>query len=233
MALPKIQQPLFELTVPSTKKKVKYRPFTVKEEKILLIAQESKDISQIILSIKQIIGNCIADIDVEKLAMFDMEYILINLRARSVSDLIEFKIKDSETEEEIELAINIDDIKIKEFPDHNKLIKLSDSIAIGMRYPHIDQLIAMSADNANENQVLFDMLFGCIDTVVQGEEVYRMSDFSKSEVDEFIDGFTTDHINKLKKFFETMPVMRFEQEYTRKDGTKKKFVAQGTETFFI
>lgn len=233
MALPKIQQPLFEITVPSTKKKVKYRPFTVKEEKILLIAQESKDISQIILSIKQIIGNCIADIDVEKLAMFDMEYILLNLRARSVSDLIEFKIKDSETEEEIELAIDIDEIEIKEFDGHTKTLVLSDDITLGMKYPHIDQLSALSGEDVNVEQAKFDMMLGCIDTVVQGEEVYKLSDFTDEEVEEFVDSFNSEHIKKLKHFFETMPVMKFEKEYTRKDGTTRKFVAQGTETFFI
>lgn len=235
MALPKIQQPLFELTVPSTKKKVKYRPFTVKEEKVLLIAQESKEIDQIILSIKQIINNCVQDIDVEKLAMFDMEYILLNLRARSVNNLIEFKIKDSETEEEVELAINVDEVEVFENKEHNKNIKLGDDIIIGMKYPQIDQLKILkdAKTELEQNEALFKMMIGCIDTVVQGEEVYRLSDFTEKEVDEFIDGFTTEHINQIKKFFDTMPVLRFEKKYTRKDGVVKTFVAQGTETFFI
>ena len=232
MTLPKIQQPLFELTVPSTKKKIKYRPFTVKEEKILLIAQESKDVSQIILAIKQIINNCVDGVDVEKLAMFDMEYLLVNLRARSVSDLIEFKIKDPETEEDIQLAIDIDEIKVKEFEGHTKTVKVSDDITLGMIYPRIDQLKGLVGEDVNVNQAKFKMMLDCIDTVVQGEEVYRLSDFTPEEVEDFIDGFTTEHTRKLKQFFDTMPVMRFEKEYTRKDGTKGKFVAQGTETFF-
>ena len=232
MALPKIQQPLFEITVPSTKKKVKYRPFTVKEEKILLIAQESKDVEQIILAIKQIIGNCVYDIDVETLAMFDMEYLLVNLRARSVSDLIEFRIKDPDTEEEITLAINVDEIGVKEFEGHSKTIELADDIILGMKYPQIDQLKELVGEDVNVNKAKFKIMIGCIDTVVQGEEVYKLSDFTQSEVDDFVEGFTTEHTRKLKKFFDTMPVMRFEKQYTLKDGTKKTFVAQGTETFF-
>lgn len=233
MALPKIQQPLYELIVPSTKQKVKYRPFTVKEEKILLVAQESKDIEQIILAIKQIITNCVEGVDADELAMFDLEYLMINLRAKSVNNVMDFKIKDSETDETIELSINIDDIKIKEFEDHTRVIDLTDDIKIGMVYPKIDQLTTLVGKDDNEQEAMFAIIVGCIDTVISGEEVTKLSEISKEEVDEFIDSFTTEHINKLKHFFDTMPVMRFEQEYTRKDGVKRSFVAQGTETFFI
>lgn len=231
MALPKLQQPLFELTIPSTNKKVKYRPFTVKEEKILLIAQETKEIEQIVLSIKQIINNCVQEIDVDKLAMFDLEYLLINTRARSVSNVMEFKIKDPETEEEVELEIDIDEVKIHKDEKHNKNIQISDSVTIGMKYPKIDQLIGMN--DKDQNEALFDLMIGCIDTVVDGEEVYRLTDFSDEEIEEFVDSFSTEHINKIRDFFETMPVLKIEKEYTRKDGTKKTFLARGTETFFI
>lgn len=231
MALPKLQQPLFELTIPSTNKKVKYRPFTVKEEKILLIAQETKEIEQIVLSIKQIINNCVQGVDVDKLAMFDLEYLLINTRARSVSNIMEFKIKDPETEEEVELEIDIDEVKIHKDKKHDKNIKINDSVTIGMKYPKIDQLIGMN--DKDQNEALFDLMIGCIDTVVDGDEVYKLTDFSDEEIEEFVESFSTEHINKIRDFFETMPVLKIEKEYTRKDGTKKTFVAQGTETFFI
>ena len=235
MALPKIQQPLFELTIPSSKKTVKYRPFTVKEEKVLLIAQESKEIKQIVLSIKQIINNCVEDVNVEELAMFDMEYILISLRAKSVNNLIEFKVKDKDTEEEIDLQIDIDDIKIHENENHNSIIKLTDVITIKMKYPKIDQLSFLEGaeTESEQNEALFKMMVGCIDTVVQGEDVYKLSDFTQKEVDEFVDGFTSDHVNKIKTFFDTMPVLRFEKKYKSADGKEKTFIAQGTETFFI
>ena len=135
MALPKIDLPLFELVLPSTGKKVKYRPFTVKEEKILLIAQESKDIKQVMLAIKQILGNCLQEINVESLATFDLEYVLLNIRAKSVNDEITFSVKDPDTEEKIELTININEIEIKKFADHDKIIKVSDDFVFLMRYP--------------------------------------------------------------------------------------------------
>lgn len=234
MPLPKIQLPLFELTIPSTKEKVKYRPFTVKEEKILLIAQESKDVDQVILSIKQIINNCIEGLNVDKLAMFDLEYILINLRARSVNNMIEFKIKDEDTGEEVDIELDIDDIQIKEFDGHTKVIDLENGVALGMKYPHIEQLSKLKdvkeEDHAN---AIFDMMMDCIETVIQDDEVYKLEDFTKTEVDEFLNDLTTEHINRLRDFFDTMPVMRFEKTYKDKTGKEKTFVAQGTETFFI
>jgi hypothetical protein len=234
MALPKIQAPLFDLTVPSTKKKVKFRPFTVKEEKILLIAQESKDIDQIILAIKQIINNCIEGIDVESLATFDMEYILIHLRAQSVGNEIEFKIKDPETEEAIEMSLDINDIKLHENKDHNPLIQISDDFYIKMRYPKLDMLKTLQNIEEKDKQIaMFNMMIECIDSVIQGEEVYQLKDFSKQEVDEFIESLTSQHVNMIKEFFDTMPVLRYEKEYKRSDGTTKTFVAEGTETFFI
>jgi hypothetical protein len=234
MPLPKIQQPLFELTIPSTEKKVKYRPFTVKEEKILLIAQESKDLEQIIISIKQIINNCIEGIDVSELAMFDLEYILINLRARSVGNEIEFKIKDPETDEDVDLVLDIDDIQVKKDPDHNKLIPISDDLIMSMKYPKIDQIIALKDSNEeNESEMLFDLMMGCIESIVEGEQVYQLKDFTEKEVSEFLDSLTSAHVQKVKEFFDTMPVLRYEKKYKRKDGTEKTFVAEGTETFFI
>ena len=234
MPLPKIQQPLFDITVPSTEKKVKFRPFTVKEEKILLIAQESRELDEIINSIKQIVNNCVEDIDVDKLAMFDLEYLLINLRAKSVSNEVEFKIRDPDTDEEIDLSLDISDICMKKDPDHTKVIQISDNVHVMMRYPKIDQLKDLgSSTEQNQSELLFDMMMGCIESVVEGEEVYQLKDFSQQEIDDFLNSLTTKHIEMIKAFFDTMPVLRYEKKYKRKDGTEKTFVAEGTETFFI
>jgi hypothetical protein len=234
MPLPKIQQPLFDLTVPSTEKKVKFRPFTVKEEKILLVAQESKDIDQIINSIKQIVNNCVEDIDVDKLAMFDLEYILINLRSKSVSNEIEFKIRDPDTEEEVELTIDINDFEMKKDPEHNKVIQLSDDIHIVMSYPKIDQLKTLQESNEkNQTEVIFNMMMDCIESVVQDEEVLSLKDFTEQEVNEFLESLSSQHIQLIRKFFDTMPTLRYEKKYKRADGIEKTFVAEGTETFFI
>lgn len=233
MPLPKIQQPLFELTIPSTGKKIQYKPFTVKEEKILLIAQESKDLDQIITAINQIITNCIENIDVDELAMFDLEYLLINLRSKSVGNEVDFKIKDPDTEEVVELSIDLNDIEIKKDEKHNKIIEVNDDISMVMQYPKLNQLKALNGEEENQEQALFDVMIGCIDSVVEGEEVYKLKDFTKKEVDEFVESLSTTHIQNIKTFFETMPKLRYEKKYTLEDGTEKTFVAEGTETFFI
>lgn len=232
MPLPKIDQPLFTMTIPSTGDKVKYRPFTVKEEKILLIAQESKDIEQVIIAIKQILGNCLIDVDVDKLASFDLEYILINLRAKSVNNMLKFSIKDPDTEEDIEIEIDIADIKIVNKEEHSKIIKVTDSIALQMKYPTIDYLREMTVTESESTSII-DVATYFIDSVVEGDQVYKLEDFSKPEVTEFIDSLGSEVIAEIKNFFDTIPAMRYEYEYMNSKGEKKTFVAEGTETFFI
>lgn len=235
MPLPKIDKPLFELTIPSSNEKIKYRPFTVKEEKILLIAQESKDMKQAILAIKQILTNCIQDYDIEKLAVFDLEYILMQIRAKAVNDEMRFKVTDPETEEAVELTLNIDDIQIIRSDKHNKIIRVTDDISLVMKYPTIDFLTKIREDNSAEGEsvALFELMKVCIDTVVEGENVYKLKDFTDEEVDEFMDSLESKVLANIKEFFDTIPKMRYETKYTTKDGTEKTFVAEGTETFFI
>jgi len=239
MPLPKLSQPLFELTVPSTGDKIKYRPFTVKEEKILLIAQESKDIDQIILAIKQIVGNCLFDYDVDRLAMFDMEYILLNIRAKAVNNIVEFSITDPDTNEKVDLSVDIHEIEIRKDPKHNKIIDVTDTIKLKMKYPSLevvkDIVAAVEKDQSEQAKSgrMLDVMVGCIDMVVDGEEVYKLSDFTDAEVSDFVDSLNSEVLQKIRTFFDTMPVMRFEKKYTNKEGKEKTFVAAGTETFFI
>lgn len=235
MPLPKIDKPLFELTIPSTNEKIKYRPFTVKEEKILLIAQESKDIGQAVLAIKQILTNCIQDYDIDKLAVFDLEYILMQIRAKAVNDEMRFKVTDPDTDESVELTLNIDDIEIVRSDEHNKVIPVTDNISIFMKYPTIDFItkIGRGNDAETESLALFELMKVCIDTVVEGEDVYKLKDFTEEEVEEFMDSLESKVLSDIKKFFDTIPKMKYETKYTTKDGTEKTFVAQGTETFFI
>ena len=232
MPLPKIDQPLFELTVPSTGEKVKFRPFTVKEEKILLIAQESKEQTQIVTSIKQVLGNCLQNYDIDKLAVFDLEYILLNLRSRSVSNELDIKIKDPDTQEEIEVNIDIDNIKIVRGENHKDVIDISDNISLKMKYPSIDYAMKFSADTMSQSE-MFDVMVGCIDSVVEGDQVYKLHEFSQQEVNEFLDSLNAEVISKMKDFFDGAPKMRYEHKYTNKDGVEKTFVAEGTETFFL
>ena len=233
MALPKIDLPLFELVIPSTGKKARYRPFTVKEEKILLIAQESKDPKQVILAIKQILNNCLQDIDVDTLAAFDLQYLLLNIRAKSVNNEVTFNIKDPETDETIELTIDVNEIEMKKFPDHTKMIKINDTIQLQMRYPKIDYLENVSVEEEKNSDQLVKIMTECIDSVIEGEEVYKLNDFSPKEINEFLDSLTSDIVMKIQKFFNTMPVLRYEKKYKNNLGHEKTFIAEGLETFFI
>jgi len=234
MGLPKIEHPLFELEVPSTRKKVKYRPFTVKEEKILLIAQESEDLEQMLLAIKQIIGNCVTGIDVDDLATFDMEYILLKLRTVSVGNEIDITFVDEETQEQVEFKINTDDIEIKRYQTHKQLIQVDQNISLKLSYPKMNSLDFLREDLSDEDrqEKLFNVMMGSIDQVISGEEIYKIKDFSQAEVDDFINSLSTKTIKEIKEFFETMPRIRIEKEYEVADK-KKTFIVEGTETFFV
>lgn len=231
MALPKIDLPLFEIEVPSTGNKVKYRPFTVKEEKILLIAQESKDIDQIVLAIKQIITNCVQGVDADTLATFDLEYLLINIRSKSVNNMIEFKIRDPDTKEEVPLSIDLDEVEVKKDPAHTRLVKIDDSNIIVMRYPTINEIKGLMKSRSKE--AIFDIMVSCIEAIESNGAIYKTSEYTKDELIEFVDGLTNATINSLQKFFDTIPVLKFEKKYTNKNGVEKTFVVEGMETFFL
>jgi hypothetical protein len=233
MPLPKIELPLYELTLPSNGKKVQYRPFTVKEEKILLMAQESKDSSQIIQSIKQVINNCLIDYEIDNLAIFDVEYILITLRSRSIDNLVKFTIDDPDTKEKIELALDISEVKVEKSSDHTNKIKLNEEYILLMRYPSIDEYAGILLDNKSESQKSFDIMIKCMDMLASEKEVLKFKDFSEKEIQEFVDSLTNDVVKEIKKFFDTMPKIRFELDYKNSKNDMKKFVIQGTETFFI
>lgn len=233
MALPKIDLPLYQCELPSTGKKIKYRPFTVKEEKILLTAQESKEPAQIMLAIKQILNNCLYEIDVSHLAIFDIEYMLIQLRSRSVDNTAEFEITDPETEEKIKLEINLADVKVKRNEDHTNKIKISEDYTLFLHYPSIDQFEALMEKEEQTAEDSFNVMIACLDKLASKDDVYKFKDFPKKEVDEFVDSLHSDTIKEIKKFFDTMPKIRHEIPYKNSKGDQKTFVLEGTQTFFI
>jgi len=233
MALPKIDLPLFELIIPSTNKKIFFRPFSVKEEKILLMAKESRDIDQIVLAIKQIITNCTKGVDVEKLALFDLEYMMMNIRGKSVNEELSFKIKDPETEEEVKLVLNINEIKVTKNPDHNKVIQINDQYSIAMRYPTLNELKLMTGDESKKQESIFNVMISCIESIVDGDQVIKLSDNTPTEVTEFVESLSSKTVSQIQKFFETIPVLRIECPYVTKAGKSKTFVIQGVESFFI
>lgn len=234
MQLPKIDLPIYEMILPSTGEKVKFRTFTVKEEKILLIAKESKDSDQNMLAIKQILNNCLIDKNVEDLAIFDIEYLLLMIRGKSVNNTAEFIITDPETFEEVKLKINIDDVKINKDPRHSNKIKLNDEYIMFMKYPNIEMFKAVfESEKTKDPLVYYNVMVSCIDKLVSEETVYKFSDFSKEEIDAFMENLESDIIERIKVFFETMPRLRHEVKYKNKNGNEKTFVLEGTDSFFI
>ncbi|MDB4786177.1 gp26 family baseplate hub assembly chaperone [bacterium] len=234
MGLPKIDLPIFETKLISTgRKKIKYRPFTVREEKILLIAQESNDIEQVMIAIKQIINNCCKDVNVDKLPMFDMEYLLMQIRGKSVNNVIEFRITDPDTEKPVDLEVDIDEISITKSKGHKREIPITDDAYIIMGYPKLSEVATMMNPEQDDAENVYDVMLACVESVVEGDTTYDLEDFSKEEVNEFIESFTTQTVEDIKKFFDTMPVLKCEKEYVNANGDKKKIVLEGVETFFI
>mgnify|MGYP000076264836 FL=1 len=237
MPLPKIDQPLFELEIPSSREKVKYRPFTVKEEKILLIAQESKELDQIILSVKQVISNCLQDVDVDLLSVFDLEYIILNIRAKSVNNEIDFGFQDEDTEERVDVKIDVNEVKVYFDPDHSKKIDIDSQYYMMMRYPSLEEVRQMQSVNDEEStntEQMFNTMLSCIDTLVDQEtdEVYKLSEFTSEEVADFVDGFNSTIVESIQKFYITMPKLRHVIEYKDKKGKAKTFVVEGMDSFF-
>ena len=233
MKLPKIDLPLFETKLPSTDETVKYRPFTVKEEKILLIAQESKDPNQMVLAMRQIATNCCPGLDVDSIAMFDLEYIMLQVRAKSVNNKIEFIISDPETGGPIDIELEVDDIHLVIPEGHTKEIPVNDDMYLMMRYPRLDEVSLFLKVVEHPTESLFDVIASCIDSVVSGDEVQSLKDFSKEEISDFIESFPGATVDALQQFFDTMPKLRFQTDYINSAGESKEIVLEGTDTFFL
>ena len=210
MALPKIDAPKYEMKIPSTGETVLYRPYLVKEEKILMMAMESNDDRQMISAIKDVIASCTENaIDVSKLAMFDLEYIFTMLRSKSVGETATVGVKCTSCDKKNDVEIVLDDVRVDVPADSsNKVISLTDTIKVKMRYPSVNSLMNANSENLADTadvDVLFDMLISCIDTIYAGEEMYDASQQTKAELKEFIESLSTKQFGEMQKFIETMP----------------------------
>jgi|DEB0MinimDraft_4_1074332.scaffolds.fasta_scaffold12860_3 hypothetical protein len=233
MPLPKIDMPLYDLTIPSNGEKLKYRPFTVKEEKIMLMARESEDPKEIISAIKQIVSNCIFGAKLDDLALFDLEYIILNIRSRSVDNVIKFEITDPDTEEKIPAELDLRNVEIQKNEDHKNKIKISNDYTLYLKYPHVDDFFELLMDENPSQERQFEILISCMDKLASEEDVYNFKDFSKEEIDDFIESLNADTLREMKNFFDTMPTARHEVPYVNNKGENKTFVIQGTQSFFI
>ena len=209
MPLPKISTPVHELELPSTGQTIKYRPFLVREEKLLILALESEDPKQITTAIKQVIKSCIQTkgVKVESLPTFDIEYLFLNIRGKSVGEEVELQLICPDDEETtVPVTILIDDIKVVKRDDHNNQIKINDELMMEMKYPSLDEFIKSNFEVGETNvDQSFDLVASCIDKVFSEEEVWTSADFTKKEIKEFLDQMNSSQFKEIESFFETMP----------------------------
>ena len=239
MPLPTIATPTYEIELPSNKKKVKYRPFLVKEEKILIIAMETEDPKQIARAVKDVISNCILTrgVKVDQLSTFDIEYLFLNIRGKSVGEDIEVLITcpdDGVTQ--VPTFINLDEIKVQVSAEHNRDIKLDDQLSLRMKYPSMNEFIKTNFSVDNEEITVddtFELISSCIDQIYNEEESWSSSDYSKKELSAFLEQLSSKQFKEIEKFFETMPKLSHTITVTNpKTGVDSDVVLEGLTAFF-
>ena len=238
MPLPTIATPTYELELPSTGKKVKYRPFLVKEEKLLVLALESEDTKQITTAIRAVLKSCIQSrgVKVDSLPTFDIEFLFLNIRGKSVGEELEVNLicpDDGETS--VPVTINIDDIKISKSEDHTKKIQLDKSLIMEMKYPSLDEFIKNNFDFSGDPGIdqSFDLIASCIDKIYNEEEVWSTADCTKKEVKEFLEQMNSLQFKGIEKFFTTMPKLSHSINITNpKTKVESTVVLEGLSSFF-
>lgn len=230
MALPKISVPTFALNIPSKNKKKTFRPFLVKEEKILLMAQQGNE-QDMIDAIKQIINNCcVEDINVDSLATFDIEYLFLKLRGKSVDNIIELKFRDKEDDKVYDFQINLDEIEITINEENDPKIEITNEIGMIMKYPNIASTQKMAGIDDQED-VFNKVLISCIDTIYDEESVYPASEHTDEELIEFIEQLDSKSFKKIEKFFDTLPKLSHVLEYENELGHKRRIELNTVQDF--
>ena len=238
MPLPKIATPTYELELPSTEKKVRYRPFLVKEEKVLVIALESEDTKQITTAIKAVLKSCIKTkgIKVENLPTFDIEYLFLNIRGKYVGEELDVNVicpDDGKTE--VPIKINLDDIQVSKNEEHTNKIKLDDTLMMELKYPSLDQFIKNNFDFKDETPLdqSFKLIASCIDKIYNEEEVWAADDCTKKEMNDFLESMNSSQFKEIEKFFETMPKLTHTIKVTNpQTEVENDVVLEGLASFF-
>ena len=238
MPLPKIATPTYELELPSTEQPVNYRPFLVKEEKLLVLSLESEDTKQITTAIKAVLKSCVLTkgIKVEHLPTFDIEYLFLHIRGKSVGEEIEVNITCPDDEKtQVPITLNLDDIKVQKNDNHNNQIKLDDNLMMELKYPSLDQFIKNNIDFDEKNQMeqSFDLIGTCIDKIYNEEEVWATADCTKKEIKEFLESMNSSQFKEIENFFETMPKLSHTIKVTNpKTKVENEVVLEGLASFF-
>ena len=235
MTLPRINVPEYSLVVPSTDEEIKFRPFLVKEEKLLLIAQETGDEQALYNAIKNLIQNCCFEkIDTDALPLFDIEYIFLNIRAKSVdevADVIVICPDDGETE--VSVKVDLTKVQVQMDKKHNARIQLTDDIGILMSYPNLAAILAEKNDDLSNAEKMFNMISECMFQIWHGEETFDAMDYSEKDKKDFLESLNHEQFEKIQQFFETMPQLKHEEEVTNpKTGVKSKVTLEGMNSFF-
>ena len=238
MSLPKIDSPTYELILPSSNKKIRYRPFLVKEEKLLIIAMESEDMTQIANTIKQVLDNCIITkgIKIDKLSTFDIEYLFLNVRGKSVGETVEVLVTcpdDGDTQVPVTIALS--DIQVQKDPEHSNIIKLNDEYYLKMRYPSLEEFVRenFDADEIGQIEQSFDMIARCVEQIYNEEESWAGSDHTNEELMEFVEGLGSSQFKDIEKFFATMPKLSHTVKVKNPNtGIESDVVVEGLASFF-
>ena len=238
MPLPKISTPTYELEIPSSKKTIKYRPFLVKEEKVLIIAMESEDSKQIANAVKDVISACILTrgVKVEELSTFDIEYLFLNIRGKSVGEDVEVLITcPDDNVTQVPVLINLDEIEVQVSDDHTRDIKLDGNLVLRMKYPSMDEFIKSNFTSGTEIGVTetFDLIASCIEQVYSEEESWAAKDCTKKELLEFIEQLSSKQFKEIEKFFDTMPKLSHTIKVKNpKTDVESEVVLEGLTSFF-
>jgi|TARA_B100001564_G_scaffold208356_1_gene175402 hypothetical protein len=242
MPLPKINTPTYDLTLPSNGKKIKYRPFLVREEKILIMALETEDMSQITNAIIEILDECILTkgVSVTKLATFDIEYLFLNVRAKSVGETVEVNVTCPDDEKTtVQMEINVDSIKVQKIRGHKSTIKLDDQYSMKLKYPSMTEFVESNFESGqdggegNDIDKSLNMITSCIEMIYDNEESWDAADSSKKELEEFIEQLNSKQFKAIEKFFETMPKLSHKVKVTNpKTKVESQVVLEGLASFF-
>ncbi len=234
-SLPKLNSAVYELTIPSTKQKVKFRPYLVKEQKSLMIAQESDEVNVMVNTLKQVIKDCVLDdIDVDSLAVFDIEYLFLQIRSKSSGEDVQLEFTCPQCQEQKTiLKFNIADINVTFPKDSSNKIQLNDEIGIVLKYPTIDMLGGIDLDNQSDIASIFKVMIASLDMIYDKTEVYNAKDHTKEELNEFFDGMNTDQLKKVVDFFNNLPKLKQNVDFTcPKCGKETHTVLEGLSSFF-
>ena len=233
MALPKLNTPTYELELPSTGEKIKYRPFLVKEQKILMMAQEGKDEKELNLAMTALVSDCtFGAVDATNSPMFDVEYIFLRVRGKSIGEKVTLNlICQDDGKTEVPYELNLEEVNVTMMDNHSSEIKITDDVTIHFRYPYMKDMLGVSA-NENDTKKVFHILNTCINSIHYGDDVYNKVDLSDKDLDDFVDQLTTEQFEKVMMFFSTMPKVRHTVTFVNPNTqAMNEVVLEGLESF--